>query len=90
MSDKRKEKRAKAKRYIVCVNGRPLMIGHYDDTPLGGVLMYGEVVTAMPRSTAKRAMKRTAEYAKKRGLDWECENNRMFLLVENARGEVAE
>lgn len=82
MSDKRKSKRSKAKRYIVCCNGHPLMIGHC------GVLMYGGFATAMPRSTAKRAMKRTAEYAKKCGLDWECENDRMFLLVENAKGEV--
>lgn len=90
MSDKRKSKHAKAKRYIVCGNGRPLMIGHYDDTPLGGVLVYGEVVTAMPLSTARRAMKRTAEYAKEHGFKWNCESNRMFLLVENAKGEVAE
>jgi hypothetical protein len=58
-----------------------MMIGHYNDTPRGGVLLRANGrVTAMPYSTAVRAMERTARYANERGFKWRTSEQRLILL----------
>ena len=76
------------KRYIVCDNTGPLMLGHYEDTPRGGVLVHGDTAQAMPYQTARRAMRRTAEYAAERGFKWDCHRQRMFRVSPNTCRQV--
>lgn len=71
------------KRYIVCNNTGPLMLGHYKDTPRGGVLLHGDVAQAMSYKTARRAMRRTEEYAAQHELNWNCHRHRLFRVYPN-------
>ena len=75
------------RRYVVCDNTGPLMLGHYEDTPRGGVLVHGDIAQAMPYQTARRAMRRTEEYAAQRGFKWGCHRWRMFRVSPNASNE---
>jgi hypothetical protein len=73
-----------SKRYIVYDNYGPMTIQEWDGTPRGGVLFHGDTASVMPYSTARRAMKRTAEYAARKGFKWECHRQRVMLIQAKA------
>jgi len=75
------------KRYVVCDDTGPLMLGSYEDTPRGGVLLHGGVAQIMPYQTARRAIKRTSEYALQKGFKWNCDRQRMFRVYPNVIDE---
>lgn len=58
-------------KYIVFVNGVPGQLNEYANTPKGGILLissYGTLFST--RDEAKRAIKRTLDFAMEKGYDW--------------------
>lgn len=57
---------------VIGRGGNAMMLAHYDDTPRGGVLLFGRHGHLFAsRGTAQRAVERTVRYARERGLTWE-------------------
>ena len=67
-------------KYIVYNDHGPLMLGHYNDTPRGGVLLSGYFTQSMTRKQADRAIARTTAYAAKHNLRWDCHRLRIVRL----------
>ena len=58
--------------YIVTGKLGPMEIGHYNETPRGGVLVKGDVVTLFKSAAAaRRAIERTKEYEGANRLRWD-------------------
>ena len=62
---------------------RPLMLGHYNDTPRAGVLVAGDTATGFRNMRqAKRAIERSANYAKRENLKWWCPDRWTITRVD--------
>lgn len=54
---------------VIDGNGRPLMLGSYDDSPM--ILLYSHVGTIFQTYEGARcAVRRTLRYSKRNGFDW--------------------
>ena len=73
----------KKRHYIVTSESIPMLLGHYDDTPRGGVLVKGDSVTCFNNySRAWRAVQRTKNYAKRNKLPWKTYSLKILPLKE--------
>jgi hypothetical protein len=63
------------KLYVISGQYGCLQIGHYDDTPRYGVLVYGDKAHLFTYSSAKRAIKRTQKFVEEKGLKWDAVYN---------------
>jgi hypothetical protein len=59
------------KLYVIDGQDGCFKIGHYKDTPKHGVLVYGDKVDLFTYSSARRAIRRTENYAIKKHLPWD-------------------
>lgn len=77
-------------RYFVAGKDGPMAIGRYKDTPTGGVLMRAtdvewedrpaKIATFPSKGEARRAIDRTATYARDHSYEWDIEYLRVFRV----------